>query len=250
VIVLARGGGSFEELYAFNTELVARAILESKLPVLTALGHTSDRTLADLVGDAECRTPTEAGARVVPQKSDLITRHRDRSRRLDKEISRRVAREVERLSVKRAELLKLLPALVRRRAERLERAANELGRWSPIAQVTRREELLQERGRRLKGAGTVLLSRKRDALARRRAPDRLTRAVVERFAAATRGLEHRRQRLVALSPDGVLSRGYSITMDAESGTVLRSAAGTAVSRRVRIRLGSGRLSARVEEVEP
>ena len=53
VIVLARGGGSFEEMYAFNTELVARAILESRLPVVTALGHTSDRTVSDLVGDAE-----------------------------------------------------------------------------------------------------------------------------------------------------------------------------------------------------
>src|SRR5205807_971040 len=70
VIVLARGGGSFEEMYAFNSELVARAILDSRLPVVTALGHTSDRTVADLVGDAECRTPTEAGARVVPKKSD------------------------------------------------------------------------------------------------------------------------------------------------------------------------------------
>src|SRR6202035_1423488 len=74
-------GGSFEELYAFNTELVARAILDSKLPVVTALGHTSDRTVADLVGDAECRTPTEAGARVVPKKSDLVAQLRERARR-------------------------------------------------------------------------------------------------------------------------------------------------------------------------
>lgn len=78
----------------------------------------------------------------------------------------------------------------------------------------------------------------------------MERALTERFGSATRGLDHRRQRLVALSPDAVLSRGYSITQDADSGTVLRSAAGTAVSRKVRIRLGSGRLGARVEEVEP
>src|SRR2546427_11886575 len=101
VIVLARGGGSFEEMYAFNTELVARAILDSRLPVVTALGHTSDRTVADLVGDAECRTPTEAGARVVPKKSDLIARLGERGRRLDREITQRVAREAERLAHKR-----------------------------------------------------------------------------------------------------------------------------------------------------
>src|SRR5437764_11654329 len=66
VIVIARGGGGFEELYGFNTEPVARAILASKIPVVTALGHTSDRTIADLVADVESRTPTAAAATVVP----------------------------------------------------------------------------------------------------------------------------------------------------------------------------------------
>src|SRR5437868_2355365 len=98
VIVLARGGGSFEEMYGFNSELVARAILESRLPVATALGHTSDRTVADLVGDAECRTPTEAGARVVPKKSDLIARLAERGRRLDREIVQRFSQENDRLN--------------------------------------------------------------------------------------------------------------------------------------------------------
>jgi exodeoxyribonuclease VII large subunit len=250
VIVLARGGGSFEELYAFNTEVVARAILESRLPVVTALGHTSDRTVADLVGDAECRTPTEAGARVVPKKSDLLLQLRERGRRLDREITQRVAREGDRLANKKQRLVQLLPALVRHRVERLARAATELGRLSPIAQVARREEALVERGRRLNSAAATRLTRARNTLAARRAADRLDRALIERFGAATRGLEHRRQRLVALSPDGVLARGYSITQDADSGAVLRSSDATAAGRRVRIRLAAGRLGARVEEVQP
>jgi exodeoxyribonuclease VII large subunit len=250
VIVLARGGGSFEELYAFNTEMVARAILESRLPVVTALGHTSDRTVADLVGDAECRTPTEAGARVVPKKSDLLALLRERGRRLDREISQRLARAAERLAGKRHRMLQLLPSLVRHRVERLARAGAELRRLSPLAQVARREEALGERRRRLESAAAARLARSRNALAARRAPDRMDRALAERFAAATRGLGHRSQRLVALSPEAVLSRGYSITQDAESGTVLRSSAGTAAGRKLRIRLAAGRLGARVEEVEP
>jgi exodeoxyribonuclease VII large subunit len=250
VIVLARGGGSFEELYAFNTEVVARAILESRLPVVTALGHTSDRTVADLVGDAECRTPTEAGARVVPKKSDLLLQLRERGRRLDREITQRVAREGDRLANKKQRLVQLLPALVRHRVERLARAATELGRLSPIAQVARREEALVERGRRLNSAAATRLTRARNTLAARRAADRLDRALIERFGAATRALEHRRQRLVALSPDGVLARGYSITQDADSGAVLRSSDATAAGRRVRIRLAAGRLGARVDEVQP
>jgi len=249
VIVLARGGGSFEELYAFNTELVARAILESRLPVITALGHTSDRTVADLVGDAECRTPTEAGARVVPKKSDLLIQLRERGRRLDREIAQRLGREAERLANKKQRMVQLLPALVRHRVERLARAAAELGRLSPLAQVARREDALRERGRRLNGAASARLTRGRNALAARRAATRLDRALAERFAAATQGLEHRKQRLVALSPDGVLARGYSITQDAESGAVLRASRDTFVNRRVRIRLAKGRLGARVDEVE-
>ena len=250
VIVLARGGGSFEEMYAFNTELVARAILESRLPVVTALGHTSDRTVADLVGDAECRTPTEAGARVVPKKADLLAQLAERGRRLDREMTRRVVREAERLAHTRQRLALLLPALVRGRAERLTRAAGELSRLSPTAQVARRQEALAERRRRLEGAALGRLTRSREALAARRAEDRLARALAERFAAAARGLDHRRQRLVALSPDAVLTRGYSITQDAASGAVLRSAGATAPGRRLRIRLAAGRLGASVDEVDP
>jgi exodeoxyribonuclease VII large subunit len=249
VIVLARGGGSFEEMYAFNTELVARAILESRLPVVTALGHTSDRTVADLVGDAECRTPTEAGARVVPKKADLINLLLERGRRIDREIGRRLTRESERLLVKRQRALQLLPALLRQRAERLNRAAVELKRLSPMAQVARREDALSERRRRLGTAAMARLTRGRSALAGRRAPDRIERALAERFATAAQGLDHRSRRLLALSPDSVLSRGYSITQDAESGAVLRTAAATAAGKGLRIRLASGRLTASVDEVE-
>jgi len=228
VIVLARGGGSFEEMYAFNTELVARAILDSQLPVVTALGHTSDRTVADLVGDAECRTPTEAGARVVPKKADLLMRLAEREKRLEREIKVRVARYLD----------------------RLERSARDLQRLSPGAQVARREEALRERRRRVESAAAGRLTRSAGALASRRADARLERALAERFAGATRALAHRQERIVALSPAGVLARGYSITQDAETGAVLRSAQGTTRDRRISIRLGEGRLGARVDEVEP
>src|SRR5438105_11188566 len=121
VIVIARGGGSFEEMFAFNTEVAARAILASALLVVTALGHTSDRTVADMVADAECRTPTEAGARVVPKKADLVLRLSERGRRLDREQSMRIEREAERLRVRRERLMQALPALLRSRVERLAR---------------------------------------------------------------------------------------------------------------------------------
>jgi len=90
VVVIARGGGSFEEMFAFNNEVIARAILASALPVVTALGHTSDRTVADMVADAECRTPTEAGSRVVPKKSDLLRQLAERDRRISRDQAQRL----------------------------------------------------------------------------------------------------------------------------------------------------------------
>src|SRR5207249_671230 len=171
VLIIARGGGSFEEMFAFNNEVIARAILASRLPVVTALGHTSDRTVADMVADAECRTPTEAAARVVPKKADLVAQLRERGRRLDREQSLRVEREG-----------------------------------------------------RLDGVAVGRVDRSFNLLASRRATERLDRALTARFASAERSVEHRRERLIALSPDSVLARGYSITQDADSGAVVTAAA--------------------------
>ena len=250
VIVLARGGGSFEELYAFNTELVARAILESRLPVVTALGHTSDRTVADLVGDAECRTPTEAGARVVPKKSDLIAQLHEKRRRLDREVAQRVARESDRLLTRRSRLVQVISSLLKAPLQRITRAQADLARLSPIEQVTRREESIRERRRRLEAAIAARFNLSRAQLGALRAPERIERALTGRLAESTRTLEHHHQHLIALSPDSVLSRGYSITQVEVTGAIVRAASDVIADQKVRIRLASGRLGARVEEIEP
>jgi exodeoxyribonuclease VII large subunit len=202
-----------------------------------------------MVADAECRTPTEAGSRVVPRKSDLLKQLAERDRRLAREQAQRVSRETERLAGRRQRLLQVLPNLVRAREQRLIRARADVARLSPVQQLARRSEALVDRGRRIDAAAAMRLNRGRTQLASRRAEDRIERAVLARFANATRGLEHRRERLIALSPDSVLSRGYSITQDAETGAVLHAATDTGPGRQVRIRLASGRVGARVEETE-
>ena len=246
VVVIARGGGSFEELYAFNTEPVARAILASRIPVVTALGHTSDRTVADMVADAECRTPTEAGARVVPRKADLRAALAERQRRVAREAARLLSNQSERLAQRRLRLGQALPGLLRRRVERLERFRAELARLSPRRQLERRRQHLVELGVRTEAAGRRLLRQRASDLAARAVPVRLERALAARLQSADGALAQRRSRLQALSPEGVLTRGYSITLD-EAGRVLRSAAGTAPGRAITVRLGTGSLAARVEE---
>ena len=224
VVIIARGGGSFEDLYGFNTEPVVRAILASRIPVVTALGHTSDRTLADMASDAECRTPTEAGARVVPKKAELIAQLAERARRLEREGLLRVEARSRAVAGRGERLALLLPVLFAHRRRRLERAAADLGRLSPAQQLARRSTELAERARRLEAA-------------------------VLRSLAQTRvNLANRTGRLEALAPEAVLARGYSITEDETTGHVLRGAMETAAGRRLRIRLAAGSLAARVEEV--
>ena len=225
VIVIARGGGSFEELYAFNLEPVVRAILASRLPVVTALGHTSDRTLSDLAADSECRTPTEAGARVVPRKSDLLARLSERGRRLEREGMRRLETGRQGLTHRGDRLGAVLRAVFTRRLQRLESCRADLARLSPAQQLVRRQAELAERRRRCEAAALRALTG--------RLPD----------------LDHRRRRLGALSPDAVLARGYSITQDADSGAVLTAASQTGPGRKVRVRLAAGRLAATVDQAE-
>src|SRR5215467_4217960 len=246
VVIIARGGGSFEEMFAFNNEVIARAIMASRLPVVTALGHTSDRTVADMVADAECRTPTEAGASVVPRKADLRAALAERQRRVAREAARLLSNQSERLAQRRLRLGQALPGLLRRRVERLERFRAELARLSPSRQLERRRQHLIELGVRTEAAGRRLVRQRAGDLGARAVPVRLERALAARLQTAHGALAQRRSRLQALSPEGVLTRGYSITLD-EAGRVLRSAAETAPGRAITVRLGTGSLAARVEE---
>jgi exodeoxyribonuclease VII large subunit len=250
VAVIARGGGSFEELYAFNTEVVARAILQSRVPVVTALGHTSDRTVADLVADAECRTPTEAGGRVVPRKTELRRGLDERRRRLQREATARLRAAQESVARRQEALRKALPGLIQRRAERLERSRAALARLSPEQQLARRLELHARQSDRLEAMAGAVLRARRQQLAGRRAAERLGVLVDRRLRDAERGLAQRHSRLLALSPDSVLARGYSITLALPGRRVLRSTAETRAGGEIEVRLAEGTLTARVEAARP
>jgi exodeoxyribonuclease VII large subunit len=250
VVVIARGGGSFEELYAFNTEVVARAILNSRLPVVTALGHTSDRTIADLVADAECRTPTEAGGRVVPRKADLQAGLAERRRRLEREIANRLGAAGERLAQRSEALRRAVPALVQRRAERLERSRAALARLSPEQQLARRAELLARQRARLEALAGAQVKARLNQLAGRQAGERLGTLLERRLRDAQANLAQRRQRVLALSPEAVLARGYSITLAMPDRRVLRSARQVEPGGDIEVRLAEGSLSARVEARRP
>src|SRR5256886_4618555 len=159
VVIVARGGGSFEELMAFNQEAVVRAIQAMRIPVITALGHTSDRTLADLVADREARTPTAAAEIVVPKKADLRRQLGERGQRLQRAGLTGLIVPAHHLPPRRQTLARLAGGLPARRREPLAQLPSMLRQRDPREVWRHRERSLQDCRR--------LLTHARDSTAQR-----------------------------------------------------------------------------------
>ena len=248
VVIVARGGGSFEELMAFNQEAVVRAVQAMRIPVVTALGHTSDRTLADLVADREARTPTAAAEIVVPKKSDLLHHLEERRQRLQRAGLIFLIGPAHQLALRQQSLARLARDLHQRRRERIAHLDGMLRQRDQREVLRHRERSLLECGRRL--------AQVRDATAQRIAGSRLqTAGLRERLVGlAGRGLrerlgvlQSRSARLGALAPEQTLKRGYSICTDAGSGSIIREAVQARRGQAVRVLLSAGRLDASVDE---
>ncbi len=239
VVLVVRGGGSLEDLWAFNEEMVARAIAASPVPVITGVGHEVDTTIADFVADIRAATPTQAAEIVVAaleaqqRRVDLAGQsaslgfarklERARLRLAGLEGARGLARLPSRLRELEQKLRRLeaLPqrvrALVAGRRHRTEAATAHLYRWPVRFGAPRRRELVAARM-------AVAGERLRSLLARR-----------------TLELSARERALSALSPRKVLDRGYSITTRAGDARALRDAADVNAGERLVTTLASGRL---------
>lgn len=251
VCIVARGGGSFEELMAFNQEPVVRAIQAMKIPVITALGHTSDRTLADLVADREARTPTAAAELVVPKKADLLRQLAERGQRLQRAgISLLIAPGHE-LEARRQRLLRLSGEVTGRRRQTADHLYRMLRQRDPKEVLRGRERALAECRRRLIGVvETCARKIASDQLRIGEGRERLKATVTRALRDADRSLENRSARLRALGPQQTLDRGYSICLDAVSGRVIRAVGEAEREQQVRVVLAAGGLDCRVEELRP
>jgi exodeoxyribonuclease VII large subunit len=245
VIIVGRGGGSREDLWAFNEEPVARAIAACSIPVVAAVGHEIDQTIADLVADARAATPTAAAELVAASRARLGERLDGVQRRATAALSHRLLRSRARLQASGLQRSLRQPArLLRGYRQRLDdqfsRIADHVGR-----------RLVGGR-RTLHEAARLLSTRNPTATALRRR-GRAERAVGAAEAAIGRLLHRRRARLEAavarieaLSPLAVLGRGYSITRRAEDGAVVRRAADVAAGDRVTVRLVEDTLDCTVD----
>jgi len=242
LLIVARGGGSIEDLWGFNEEAPVRAVAASDIPVISAVGHETDWTLIDLVADARAPTPTKAAEWAVPRRSDLLQRVvelRDRQRlaiQRTLESQRRELRGLARGLPRLTDLLSLPRQRFDAAAERLARA-----RYTYVAQ--RRGELQAWSGRLRPNLLT-----QRTAQARERldvASGRLRRATSATVKRERQRLDAQAQLLRALSHKGVLARGFALVRDAE-GHAVRTAEAAQALARVDIEFADGTVGAHIE----
>ena len=240
VLIVCRGGGSIEDLWAFNDETVARAIAASKLPLISGVGHETDFTIADFVADRRAPTPTAAAEMVSPSREALqqgldLTRRQleralsrlltDKTQQLDylgrrlQHPGERLQRQQARLTQYRQQLQQRLQDMLRQRQWRLDALRYQLAQGKPA--LPRLQQVLQQRQQQLQGAVHRQLTQQQLTLGRLEAT------------------------LLAMNPEAVLARGYAIVQN-EAGKVIHSPAELHEGEAIRLQLADGSARARVE----
>ncbi len=245
VIIVGRGGGSLEDLWAFNEEAVARAIHRSRIPVVSAVGHEVDYTIADFVADLRAPTPTAAGAAVVPSKAELRERIDGAAAALLAALRRELSGWRETIDDFASRLRE--PARRIGEARRtLADAAEDLIRALEVQLAARRSQV-RELGVRLRPPTAELrgLRFQVNQLALRLAHQARSAAAERRAALARRAAQ-----LDSLSPLRVLERGYAVVTNPRDGRAVTDAATVNVGDELDIRLMSGRLRARTTARQP
>ena len=249
VVIVGRGGGSIEDLWAFNEEIVARAIAQAPVPVIAAVGHETDVTIADFVADVRAPTPSAAAEIVVKGKDEFFNRINRLEDRLGASIRARVHRLGRRVDVVSARpALAGFPARVALRGRHSAELSHALTRAVTLRmavhdrrlQILRRQLDTLDLGRRLAAIRTRLVS----------SEGRLSSGISRRRHRAENQLRDSAARLESLSPLAVLGRGYAVCWNADRTAIIRQASATKAGDLVRVTLDKGELDCEVRTTWP
>jgi exodeoxyribonuclease VII large subunit len=248
LILIARGGGSMEDLACFNDEILARTIAASELPIVSAIGHETDFTIADFVADLRAPTPSAAAELItsaqhrIEERIDALTTRVHRAGRYHLMHARQ---RYARLSAE--SVLTRLRDAVNRRDQRLDELRLRLDSAANrrLRNPAQRLALLNERLRRQDISLRIAATHRRLQAATQRLQNTATRTISTRQTRLNRATTH----LEALSPLAVLSRGYALVYSS-SGTLLRSSTDTTPGATIHARLAQGTLEATVTQINP
>jgi exodeoxyribonuclease VII large subunit len=249
VLIVGRGGGSLEELWAFNEEIVARAIAASRIPIISAVGHETDFTIADFVADLRAPTPTAAAELAVPHHLELKQQVYYFTQRLNQGLLGQLQRRRDRLERLRRSPFLQNPRrqLLMQHAERLDRLRDRL-RYA----VRERTAAAKQASMRLERRLSAFNPREQAVFARRRAETthrRLITAMQTLVRGKQRDISSLARQLDALSPLKVMQRGYSLVYDEREKKLVNSVEQVQIGDIIKVRLKDGRLQAHVWGME-
>lgn len=243
-IVLARGGGSYEDLFTFNSEPVVRAIVRSTLPVITGIGHTADHHLADDVADFECETPSNAAQFIAGLWQRGGERLAHLTFLLDTEMQQRLTDALQRTDRASDALQNAWERNTEGRRRRLDAAERAVDRCHPLLRVSAYAQNLTELRTRLNGWPATALPGYRRGVESR--SDRLATLQESAFSRRRSALDIATSRLESYDPERPLELGYAIVT--YEGRPLTRATDIAIGDSINARLAHGSLRARVETV--
>ncbi|MCQ8105185.1 exodeoxyribonuclease VII large subunit [Methylomonas sp. SURF-2] len=249
VLILARGGGSLEDLWAFNEEMVARAIAASRIPVISGIGHEVDFSIADFVADLRAPTPSAAAEHAVPNQTEWLSGFQFMENQLLEKLRGQLAQQRQRLSWLDKSLQRQHPG------EKLQRNAQRLDELELRLQKSARRTLLQaEQQLALNSQKLMQFQPTANIFQHRRTLDFYRQRLEKAMSAKLSSLRQRQsgigQTLHAVSPLATLERGYAIVKQQSSGRIVKSAADIAENELLETRLAQGRIVSLVKKVIP
>jgi exodeoxyribonuclease VII large subunit len=268
VLIIGRGGGSLEDLWSFNDEHVARTIFASKIPIISAVGHEVDFTIADFVADVRAPTPSAAAELAVPDSTELLSKIHSFGRRLTSLITQQLQSELRHVQ----HLFRRLPqpkAQLTQQAQLITRLKQQLNRsWLRTveskqqkldlltARLTHPQAKIDTQKQKVAGLQTRLqqaIKQKLNTIKHQQQyvqqlQKQLHGGIQQILSTQKTKLSQQMRTLAAVSPLNTLERGYSITTTADTGEVLQHVAGVELGDSINVRLQQGQLNCEIKEI--